>query len=288
MATYTRTYGSANDTIAPSDGYSLYNVDGGGGTDTFFADASSSGFTLSAMDSSGVTTISGASGTMIKLSNVEKISFKDGKSFTLQTLSASTPTAITGTTGNDQLTGNSANNTIDGGSGIDTLMLSSLSRSSVNLTHSGNQWTLNSTSTGTDTLTNMERIQFQNTKLALDLDGNAGRTAELLGAVFGRAAVNNKTFVGIGLSYLDSGVSFETLAGLAVNATGNTSPADVVKLLWTNLIGSAPTTAQAQPFVDLLNNGTSVGAFTVLAAQTDINRLNIDLVGLSQTGIEFA
>lgn len=287
MATYTRTYGSSNDYIAPSDGYSVYVVDGGAGSDTFFADASSRGFTISTMDASGVTTISGASGTTIKLSNVEKISFKDGKSYTLQTLSANATTNINGTAGNDQLTGTADNNNIDGSSGIDTLVLSTLSKNSVTLTQ-GNNWSVSSSSTGTDTLSNIERIQFQDTKIALDLDGHAGQVAKLLGAVFGANTVTNKAYVGIGLNYLDGGMSYEALAALAVSVTGKSAPADVVNLLWTNVVGTAPSADQAQPFVDMLNGGASIGWLTTMAADTGINQGNINLVGLSQTGLEFA
>jgi Ca2+-binding RTX toxin-like protein len=284
MATYTRTYGSSNDMIAPSDGYSIYVIDGGAGSDTFYADTGSSGFTISAMDGTGVTTVSGASGTTIKLSNVEKISFKDGKSFTLQTLSANT--LVQGTSGNDMLTGTTGNNTIDGGAGIDTVLLTSISKSGVSISH-GSNWTISSTSTGSDTLSNVERIQFQNTKLALDLDGHAGQAAKILGAVFGKAAVANKEYVGIGLNMLDGGTSYEAVAQLAVSVTGKTSNADIVSLLWTNVIGTAPSAAQAQPFIDMLNSGTSVGALTTMAADTSFNQSNINLVGLSQTGLEF-
>lgn len=288
MATYTRTYGNNNDTIAPSDGYSLYVVDGGGGSDTFFADASSSGFTISAMDASGVTTVSGASGTTIKLSNVEKVSFKDGKYYLLQTQAAGEPANISGSAGNDLLKGNALNNLIDGGAGIDILQLSGLGKGGASLAHVGSNWTLNSMTTGSDTLSNVERIHFQDTKLALDLDGHAGQVAKLLGAVFGPAAVANKAYVGIGLNYLDGGTSYEALAALAVGVTGKSSPADVVNLLWSNVVGSAPSAAQAKPFIDMLNSGTSIGALATMAADTPINQGNINLVGLSQTGLEFA
>lgn len=196
-------------------------------------------------------------------------------------------TNINGSAGNDQLTGTAENNNIDGSSGIDTMVLTSLNKNSVTLTH-GTHWTVSSTSTGVDTLSNIERVQFQDTKVALDLDGHAGQVAKLLGAVFGPSSVTNKTYVGIGLSYLDGGMSYEALAALAVSVTGKSAPADVVNLLWTNVIGSAPSVDQAQPFIDMLNNGSSIGTLATLAADTSINQVNIDLVGLSQTGLEFA
>ncbi|MBK7053157.1 MAG: hypothetical protein IPH54_22200 [Rhodoferax sp.] len=59
-------------------------------------------------------------------------------------------------------------------------------------------------------------------------------------------------------------------------------------ILWTNLVGSAPSPSQAAPIVALLDGGMTVGALTVLAADLDLNTTNIGLVGLVQTGIEYS
>ena len=144
----------------------------------------------------------------------------------------------------------------------------------------------NPNSAGTDALVGIERLQFSDTSLALDLDCHAGQTAKLLGAVFGAASMAHQQFVGIGLSFLDAGTSYEQLAGMAVGAAGKTSHTNVVNQLWTNLVGSAP--SQAAPIVALLDGGMSVGALTVLAADLDLNTTNIGLVGLVQTGIEYS
>lgn len=216
------------------------------------------------------------------------------------------PTLITGTSGNDLLAGTSADNrldalagndtlqgsggndTLDGGPGLDTAVYA-LTRASVMLGGAADAGrTLEKPdAAGRDTLLDVERVQFSDTHLALDLQGAAGQTAKLLGAVFGPASVGNKVFVGIGLSLLDAGTPFEQLAAAAMNAAGKTRAADVVALLWTNLVGSAPTAEQAAPFVQLLDAGTSVGAFTVAAAELSLNADNIHLVGLVQTGLEF-
>jgi hypothetical protein len=94
--------------------------------------------------------------------------------------------------------------------------------------------------------------------VALDFDnymGNAGKVAKLLGAVFGKEAVHNKAYVGVGLRNLDGGmVKYQTLASGALEQTGKTSPADVVALL---------------------------------AAEHPLNAANIDLAGLAQTGLGY-
>jgi hypothetical protein len=119
------------------------------------------------------------------------------------------------------------------------------------------------------------------------LNGNAGTTAKILGAVFGKESVSNKNYVGIGLHFLDSGWTYDYLAGLALDAAGAKTNDQIVSLLWTNVIGTKPTAADKQPFIALLENGMTAGALAHLAADTSFNTTNINLVGLAQTGIEY-
>ena len=140
---------------------------------------------------------------------------------------------------------------------------------------------------GIDTLVNVERIQFTETSFALDLTGNAGITAKIIGAVFGKTALTNPTYVGFGLSFLDTGWTYDNLAGLALDAAGAKTYDQIVSLLWTNVIGIKPTEAEKAPFIALLENGMSAGALAHLAADTSFNTTNINLVGLAQTGIEY-
>jgi hypothetical protein len=140
---------------------------------------------------------------------------------------------------------------------------------------------------GIDELINIERISFSDGNYAFDLNGNAGTTAKILGAVFGKQAVTNKSYVGIGLHFLDSGWTYDNLAGVALDAAGAKTNDQIVSLLWTNVIGTKPTAADKQPFIALLENGMSAGALAHLAADTSFNTTNINLVGLAQTGIEY-
>lgn len=109
----------------------------------------------------------------------------------------------------------------------------------------------------------------------------------MIGAVFGAEHVNNAGTVGIGLDLLDDGMTYEELAELAIEAAGLDTPQEIVVRLWTKVVGSPPTTQQAQPYIEALNNGMTTGELGVLAAETDLNAMNIDLVGLSNTGIEY-
>lgn len=143
---------------------------------------------------------------------------------------------------------------------------------------------------GSDNLTQVERLQFLDKSVALDTgpNGNAGKVVEIIGAVFGASTVSqHPDYIGIGLQLMDGGVSEEELAALALGVTGKTAAFDIVNLLWTNVVGSLPAADQAQPFVNLLNQGMSTGALVMLAAETSINQSNVNLVGLATTGVEY-
>ncbi len=262
-------------------------LDGLGGTDTLnFDRLSQSSFTIT-QGADGyihVDSVSGASSTFhFKLVNVEKLLFRSGRdSVDLTTLFPA------GTDGNDTLNGTAGNDTLNGKAGIDTLVHAG-SRAHCTLSSSGSSYTVTDTTgaAGIDTLTSIERISFADGMLALDLDGNAGKVVKALGAVFGAASVHNQQYVGIGLSLLDGGMGYEALCQLAVEATGKTSNADIVQLLWNNVVGSPISTSNKAEFVGLLQNGMTVGALAMMAADTALNTANIGLVGLQQTGIEY-
>lgn len=122
---------------------------------------------------------------------------------------------------------------------------------------------------------------------AYDMDGQAGMVAKVLGAVFGKEALQNKTFVGIGLQLLEQGMDYDTLAATALSVVRANTPDEVVTRLWTNLVGQAPTAQEKAPFVQLLDEGLSPGTLARLAADSPLNQHNIDLVGLAQTGLEY-
>ena len=193
---------------------------------------------------------------------------------------------LQGGAGNDTLFGGGGNDTLDGGAGIDTASFG-LSRPNYALAKTGNGWTVTTSSKGVDTTSDIERLQFADGSVALDLNGNAGQVAKILGAVFGQAALANKSYVGIGLAYLDGGMSYEALCALAMNAAGRTRNSDVVDLLWNNVVKTPISAGDKAYYVGLLDQGMSVGALTGLAADSVLNTDSVNLVGLSLTGIEF-
>ena len=199
---------------------------------------------------------------------------------------------LNGGAGNDRLSGGAGNDKLLGGSGIDTAVYAGgRANFQIDIARAGTSLTAtitdSSNAEGRDSLSDVERLKFSDISVALDLGGNAGTVAKLLGAVFGPSSVSNKAYVGIGLKYLDEGMSYAGLAALALQAAGKSTPKDVVDLLWTNVVGSSPSAEQAQPYIDMLQGGLGAGQLAQLAADTALNATNIQLAGLAQTGLEF-
>ena len=194
-----------------------------------------------------------------------------------------------GNGGQDTLYGGIGNDTIEGGDGIDTAQFSSTfvnyKTSISNKVFIVADKRINSD--GTDSLTGVERLKFTDKTIAIDLDGNAGITAKVIGAVLGLSSVKNPTYVGIGLSYTDKGMSYSDLGTLALSAVGATTNDAIVTTLWRNVVGFNPSAAEKAPFIKMLADGMKAGDLVVLAADTALNTTNIGLVGLMQTGIEY-
>ncbi len=211
------------------------------------------------------------------------------------------PASYTGTAGNDVLTGDGYANTftglagddaISGLGGTDTAVFTGPRADYANSVVGAVRFVndLIPGRDGIDSLSSIERLQFSDINVALDLSGNAGTVAKILGAVFGKAEVANEVYAGIGLYYVDGGMTYESLMQLAIDARlgiGASHPA-VVDLLYTNVVGVPPSDGDRGYFVGLLDSGAyTVAGLGVMAADIDLNVANIDLVGLAQQGLEY-
>ncbi|MES3001091.1 MAG: hypothetical protein V4787_10405 [Pseudomonadota bacterium] len=197
---------------------------------------------------------------------------------------------VLGLEGNDSITGSGGNDTLNGGAGIDTAFYTG-ARSGYTVSKIDTGFTVAGAAEGTDTLSSVERLHFSDARVALDLDGNAGNVARIIGAVFGSASLSIREYVGIGLGYLDGGMSYQDLMQLAITfqlrASSNSSAA-VVNLLYGNVIGGAPSPELLAQYTALLDNHSQTsGSLGVLAASLPTNEAHINLTGLAQTGIEF-
>lgn len=238
-----------------------------------------------------VDSVSGASGGGLQatLYDIETLVFDSGRDVvSVDALFAGS--TLAGTPGDDRFDATGGRQMIDGAAGIDTVVFA---RARVNylLDHADAQWTAAATAGDAVTVMNeVERLEFADLRLALDLDGAAGRVAKTLGAVFDAASVADAAIVAIGLQYADSGLSAEALMQLALDARlgAGASHGAVVDLLYTNVVGIAPTDGERSAFVTLLDNGTYTPAtLGLLAADHELNLAQIDFVGLQANGLAY-
>lgn len=150
---------------------------------------------------------------------------------------------------------------------------------------------------GTDTLSNIERLQFSNTKLALDMGHTqpCGKAALLIGAVVGKASLTDKALVGEFLSFFDAGHTMHDAANALVNAgtmdrlAGGSSTTAYVNLIYHALVGQVATpniTAELAAYID--GGGYTKADFLAVVADLPLNQSNVGLVGLQQTGLEYS
>ena len=271
---------SMDDTIYPGGGWDV--VDGGDGFDTVVIVGRSTQFKL--VFDNGVTYIDALSGASAmteraQLNNVEQIQFVD-KTVSLVV--------------NDTIKGQPGTDFFDGGLGLDTVVYNGpMERYSINKT--GNRYVVSEPtgSDDTDYLINIERLQFSNTKVALDMTGNAGEAARLIGALLGPSYVKDKALAGVVIGLLDQNYSTQTIATLGLGTStyiglaGSSSNEDFVKHVFKNVIGRPPAEAELQTYVGMLSAGTSQAALAVMAADTEFTAEKIGLTGLVLNGWEF-
>lgn len=128
---------------------------------------------------------------------------------------------INGYAGDDRINGGSGNDLLEGGAGID-VVISSGARSQYTLTKTSNGYQLQDNTynrDGTDTLISIERIQFSDTKIALDLDGNAGKVYRLYEAAFNRTP--DKPGLAYWIWQADEGASFTVIASAFSGASNS-------------------------------------------------------------------
>jgi Ca2+-binding RTX toxin-like protein len=269
-----------DDTIYPGGGWDV--VDGGEGFDTVVIVGRSTQFKL--VFDNGVTYIDALSGASAmteraELKNIEQIQYLD-KTVSLVV--------------NDTFKGQPGIDFFDGGLGQDTLVYSGpIER--YNVQKSGNRYVVSEPtgSDDTDYLSNIERLQFSNGKVALDLDGNAGDAARLIGTLLGPSYVKVKALAGLVIGLLDQYYSSEAIASMGLGTSmylglaGSGSNEAFVKHVFKNVVGRPPQEAELQTYVGMLSDGTSQASLAVMAADTEFTAGQIGLTGLMLNGWEF-
>ena len=199
-----------------------------------------------------------------------------------------------GSPGNDLFEGWLGLNEIDGGAGLDTVAyMLGIDDYQLRKTAAGLTVTKSIGPAQVDTLTNIERLQFLDWGLALDLGPGeaAANTVRVMGAAFDAPAIGqHRDWVTYGLQLFDSGQSMLQVCEFVARDVLRLNNQAFVDTVFRNVVGAAPADDVRDHFVGLLQgSGGSMtqGQLLELAAGCDENAVNVGLVGLQETGVPF-
>jgi Ca2+-binding RTX toxin-like protein len=273
---------SQDDTIYPLGGWDT--VDGGLGIDTLVVVAEAGAFRITT--DNGTTYLdaisSASSYDYVSLRNVEYVQFSN------QTVSLII---------DDRLINKLGSENLDGGPGIDTLVYAGPRSNYLVTQGTGSRATVQNKLglEGGDNLLSIERLEFSDINLALDLNGNAGQSLLFIGAV-AHGLIGNAGAIGTILNLFDQGMSMQEVCQLAIDVNlisalaGSSSNEDLARLVWRNVVGveaDAGAVDLLLSFMDGRNAAFSQAQLLATVAQHDVNQQHVNLVGLASTGVEY-
>ncbi len=199
--------------------------------------------------------------------------------------------AIIGGAGNDSYFVNYERRwTMDGGNGVDTVKYS-LGKDDYVIANTGSgvsvDRVIDPNGTYLQTLTNVERLEFSDkTIIALDVtpEGNTGKAMEFLGTV-APTLINDTSIRGLIISLFDQGQTMESLSQLALdlNLLPSTTNAALANAVCHNVLGAEPNADLTNVLVGFIESHGQANFVATIAGM----HLNVDLVGLQQTGVEY-
>ena len=195
---------------------------------------------------------------------------------------------LTGNAGANTISGSSGNDIINGGAGTDTAVLA-VNRASYTISKNSTGWTVRSSAEGIDTLTNVERLKFADTAIALDTSGVGGQVYRVYKAAFNRTP--DLGGLGFWISGMDGGVSLNAVAQGFVNSAEfktvyGSSPtnAQIVTRFYDNVLGRAAESGGYNYWLGVLNSGQGSVA-GVLAAFSESPENQAAVIGVIGNGI---
>ena len=291
--------GDGNDTITGLAGNdSIY---GGKGTDTAKFSGAYSDFKITSLYETqnfltGQLTgyqVTGPDGTDMISSDVEYVFFNgDSSTYLLSTVVATTTVTVgkslTYSAGKDVISGTTGNDTIDGGADADTVIYSG-AKSAYSITNNTSSVTVSSGADGTDTLTNIERIQFSDMTVALDISGIAGQAYRVYQAAFNRTPDNAGLKYWIGLmdgGYTLAGVASGFIASTEFKTLYGSNPTNelLVSKLYDNVLHRTPDEGGYNYWVGLLNT-KKIDTISTLINFSESTENQAGVIGVIQNGI---
>jgi hypothetical protein len=199
---------------------------------------------------------------------------------------------IYGYAGYDSLFGGRGDDYLNGGSGIDEAFYNGYRNDYSVLADGGQFWVKDYVGAdGLDLLMNVERLNFKDGAVALDIDGNGGEAYRLYQAAFNREP--DEVGLGFWISHLDHGDSLRAVAQGFVNsdefrATYGTNPTatEIVVRLYANVLHRAPEQAGLEHWVNILTTGKDSVA-GVLVGFSESAENYAQLIGKMQDGVDY-
>ena len=194
--------------------------------------------------------------------------------------------------GNDRITLLDGAHKVDGGAGLDTVVLAS-ARADVQVVHnaSDDSFQLTDKAGAVSTLTGVERLQFSDASVALDIDGSGGQAYRVYQAAFNRAP--DLAGLGFWIDAMDNGASLSSVAQGFVASDefkqaygANPSHTDLVTRFYQNILHRAPEQAGLDYWVGVLD-GNKAGVSDVLFNISESAENKAGLIGVIGNGFVY-
>ncbi|MCG2585087.1 DUF4214 domain-containing protein [Massilia sp. TS11] len=191
--------------------------------------------------------------------------------------------------GADSIALPAASGVLDGGAGLDTLLVNS-AFSAYSLKANGSGFVLSGAGL-TDVLANIERINFSDKAIALDINGTGGQAFRIYQAAFNR--VPDLGGLGYWMKIMDNGASLKQVAGGFISSQefasvyGGANPSDSVFVtkLYNNVLHRDPDSGGYNFWMAQLANGGSRAEVLAAFSESPENQSNV--IGLIGNGFEY-
>ncbi|MFZ6708311.1 DUF4214 domain-containing protein [Undibacterium sp. TC9W] len=198
---------------------------------------------------------------------------------------------LNGTAGNDSFNGLAGNDIINGGAGMDTAIYAG-KRADFNITAAGANFTVQDKTgaEGTDTVNQVERLQFADMSVALDINNTAGVAYRIYQAAFNRTP--DLPGLGYWIGQMDKGSTLNQVAASFVISAefkqlygANISDNAFLTALYSNVLHRTPD----QAGFDYWNGQVSKGMTRadILASFSESTENQVQVVAKIQNGIDF-
>jgi hypothetical protein len=193
-----------------------------------------------------------------------------------------------GSAANDVLRASSGASTVDGQGGIDTLIVNA-SRAGSTIVQSGSGYVLTDAAGDRVSLTNVERVQFNDLSVALEPNGPSGQMFRMYQAAFNRAP--DLQGLGYWIDTLDKGYSLHQVgAEFVVSAEfnrlygANLSDTQFITAMYHNVLHREPDAEGYAYWIQALHD---VSRGTVLTDFSESAEFKADIIGTIQNGIDY-